>query len=160
MKPYSLKHRGFSLAEVLIAIVITVIGLAGVTTALVYGVKNSARGKDITESAQLARTVLEYIQGTNLIDTSSPDEPWPVAESGLNDPEQARQLLNSTPFGGVVFTPQQVARYKRNIRVERLSEDENSHRFGLARVTVTITWQDNQGEHKSEMVGVVRHARI
>jgi prepilin-type N-terminal cleavage/methylation domain-containing protein len=159
-----MKHRltsrcGFSLAEVMIAILVIVIGLAGVTASLVYGVRNSTKGKDISDSAQLARTLFEYTQGTTLIDSVDAGESWLNNESGLNDGPTVRRLLNSEPFGGVVFTPQQVERYKRNIKVERLSNEETSHQYQLARVTIKVTWEDSQGEHNSELIGVIRHAR-
>ncbi|MFA5508748.1 MAG: prepilin-type N-terminal cleavage/methylation domain-containing protein [Vulcanimicrobiota bacterium] len=153
------KHGGFSLAEVMIAILVIVIGLAGVTAALVYGIRNSTRGKYISESTQLARTYLEYTQNTGLLDSSSPGEPWPTSESGINDAPQDRSLLNAPPFGGLSFIPDRVEKYRRNIRVERLADDPDNHRYNLARVTVNIYWNDTQGEHRSELTGVVRHVR-
>lgn len=150
------RQRGFSLAEVLIASFIIVVALAGVTASLTYGVKNSTRGREISESTQLASTLFEYIQGNGLIDSVDRDEEWPAATSGINDLEDTRRLLNEAPFRAVTFTPHQVTRFRRNIRVESLGDD---HRQKLARVTVTVTWEDSQGEHKTELIGVVRHVR-
>ena len=123
-----------------------------------YGIRNSTRGKEISDSAQLTRALFEYIQTTDLIENASGDS-WPDEESNLNDPPEARRLLNSSPFGGLVFSPQQVEKYRRNIKVERLSTDSNSHRFKLAKVTVKVYWKDEQGEHHSELTGEIRHAR-
>lgn len=153
------RTRGFSLAEVMIAILVIVIGLAGVTAALVYGIRNSTRGKYISESTQLARTILEYTQNTGLVDSASPGEPWPTSESGVNDEAPERRFLNAPPLGGLSFLPERVEQYRRNISVRRLSDDPNNHRYNLARVTVNVYWNDTQGEHRSEVVGVVRHAR-
>ncbi len=154
------RHRsGFSLAELLIAMFIVVVGLAGVTAALAYGVKNSTRGRDLAEATQVARTFFEAIQGNSLIDSVEMDEEWPGPESMINDPPEVRRLLNEAPFGSVNFTPNQVTRFRRNIAVERVAEPTDGHRSSLARVTVKVTWQDAQGEHKSELIGVVRHAR-
>jgi prepilin-type N-terminal cleavage/methylation domain-containing protein len=162
--PFPIRHRknpkrGFSLAEVMIAILVIVIGLAGVTAALVYGIQNSTRGKYISESTQIARTIFEYTQATNLVDTTSPGEPFPTADSGINDPPAARRLLTQAPFGGLAIIPNRVEKYRRNITVERVSDTITNHRYYLARVTVRVYWEDEHGEHNSEVVGVVRHAR-
>lgn len=154
------RSSGFSLAELLIAMFIVVVGLAGVTAALAYGVKNSTRGRDLAEATQVARTFFEAIQGNSLVDSVELDEEWPGPESGINDDREVRRLLNEAPFGSINFTPNQVTRFRRNISVERVAEpDDVVHRSKLARVTVRVTWQDSQGEHKSELIGVVRHAR-
>lgn len=154
------KHTGFSLAEVMIAILVIVIGLAGVTAALVYGVRNSTRGKYISDSTQIARTILEYVQATDLVSlVESPQEPWPTEESKINDLETARRILNEEPLAGLPVNPVWVEKYRRNIKVERLSDDPDDHRYQLARVTVTVYWKDQHGEHNSKLVGVVRHAR-
>ena len=159
--PLPNKNRtdGFSLAEVMIAILVIVIGLAGVTAALVYGIRNSTRGKYISESTQIARTILEYTQATHLVDNLSPGEPFPTGDSGINDAPSARKVLNESPFGGLAFLPERVEMYRRNVSVERVSDDPSSHQYNLARVTVAVFWNDSQGEHKSEVVGVVRHVR-
>lgn len=150
--------QGFSLSEVLIAILVIVIGLAGVTASLVYGVRNSTRGKEISDSAQLTRTIFEYIQSTSLIEGGSGDN-WLDEESFLNDPPEARRLLNERPFGGLVFTPNQVEKYRRNISVERASDEPTHHRYQIALVTIKVFWSDEQGEHHSKLLGEVRHAR-
>jgi prepilin-type N-terminal cleavage/methylation domain-containing protein len=153
------RKKAFSLAEVMIAILVIVIGLAGVTAALVYGIRNSTRGKYISESTQIARTILEYTQAIGLVDTVSPGEPFPDVDSGINDTPSARKVLNESPFGGLAFLPARVEQYRRNVTVERVSDDPSNHRYNLAKVTVAVFWNDSQGEHKSEVVGVVRHAR-
>lgn len=153
------KQTGFSLAEVMIAILVIVIGLAGVTAALVYGIRNSTKGKYISESTQIARAIFEYTQSAGLVDTVDPGDPWPTADGGLNDAPDERRRLNAAPFGGLAFLPQRVEKYTRNVKVERVSADPNSHRYNLATVTVTVYWVDEHGEHKSEVVGVVRHVR-
>lgn len=158
----SLQTRyGFSLAEVMIAILVIVIGLAGVTASLVYGVKNSKRGREVSESSQISRAVFEYMQNTNLIDMADLDRPteWPDEDSGINDKEEERRLLNDPPFGGVYFRPEYVAQYRRNIKIERVSNDITSHRHKLARVTVRIYWSEGPIEHHSELIGMIRHER-
>lgn len=161
MKLVTRKSRGFSLAEVLIAILVVAIGLAGVTSALVYGIQNSKRGKEVSESSQLARTFFEYMQQTSVIDTAGITAPdgWPDSESGINDGPQARRLLNEAPFGAVSFVPERVSRYKRNISLERLSDDPSSHRYKLARVTVRVYWEDDSGDHNSKVTGVIEYER-
>ncbi len=160
MKYRNSKRKAFSLIEVMISIVIIAIALAGVTSALVYGVKHSQTGREVSDSTQLARSLFEYMQVTGQIDSLGPGD-WPDDTTGINDDPEERRLLNSSPFGGMDIRPDLIARYRRNISIERMSNDPNSHEHLLARVVVRVYWKESEKfEHFSEITGIIRHQRL
>lgn len=144
----------------MIAIAIIAIGLAGVAGSLAYGIENSQRGRELSESNQVAAKLFEYIQGASLL--SATGGSWPNSSSGLNDNPDERRDINAAPFGNSspIFTPYQVDKFKRNIRSQRISVAPNSHEAELAKVTVTIYWEKEGKESKSELTGIVRHGAL
>ena len=147
------------MSEVLIAMVVLAIGVAGVSGAVVYGTRHADSGAFVTESTEVARSLFEEIQGGSLVDTLSPGEPWPGPDSGLVDGAEVRKQLNEAPFGALNFPGTYLESYRRRILVERLSPDSNSLEYEMARVTIEIFWSDPNGEHRTQFYGVVRHAR-
>lgn len=147
-------RRGYSLAEVLIAIAVLSIGVAGVTASVVYGTRHADAGARLSESTEIARMLFEELQASTLIDTVQPGQPWPGPDSGLADGVGARVELGAAPFGALNFPPSYRATFKRRVTVEPLADEPR-----LARVTIEIFWSDPNGEHRTEFFGVTRHAR-
>ena len=56
------RHKGFSLVEVLIAMFVIVVGVAGVTATMWWATKRSDSGKVMSEASNIARFVSETIR--------------------------------------------------------------------------------------------------
>jgi hypothetical protein len=143
----------------MISIALVTIALFGVLGSIAYGTRHSRSGEELTEATQLARQVLVYVQENSILDTVESDEPWLSEDSGLNDAPGVTREMDAAPLGGATFTLAQLERYKRRIVTTRVSTDPLSHRFGLALVTVEISWESKQGRRRVEISGLVSHAR-
>ena len=160
--------EGASLAELLIAIAVLVVGLSGVAASLYFGVEKSKHGDEIATATQYSRMLIEMTVGRNLIDLNADASGLPPSTSGLNDSAaQTPRDLDSPPFVSDDFTGytssganaeaakaqdaslRDMERFKRLIRVERLGA-KNTAQEHLARLTVTISWATkNEGGKQS-----------
>ncbi|MCA9777383.1 MAG: type II secretion system protein [Candidatus Eremiobacteraeota bacterium] len=155
-----MRSRAFTLVEVIVSIALIAIALLGVMGSIAYGTRHSGSGEELTEATHIARSYLSYIQEATLIDTIEPNTgEWLTEASGINDPDEGLRPLDDPPFGGLEFTGPQISRYRRRIRSQRVSEDNSDHRYGLARVQVTIFWESKQGERNVLLTGLVSTAR-
>lgn len=66
IKPYFKKQDGFSLLEVLIALVILAIGLLAVAQMQIVAIKGNAFGADMTESLTVGHRLMEQLKAQNL----------------------------------------------------------------------------------------------
>lgn len=154
--------RAFSLVEVLIAIVVFIVGISGVTSALWFGVKSSQHGTRITEATNHGRSMMEALIGRNYIDNAAAlagTPPWPTDGSGINDNDpNTRRPLDEAPFLATHLPASDIRSYTRNVTCERITNDDTSHEYHLARVTISIFWEENGSERKVEISSVVPHA--
>lgn len=154
-----MRNRGFTLVEVIVSIMLIAIAMLGVMGSIAYGARHSGSGEELTEATHIARSYLSYIQDATILDSVEPTEEWLSEESGLNDPVEGLRPLDDQPFGGLDFTPQQIERYRRRIRCQRVSDERADHRYNLARVQVTIFWDSKQGERSVLLTGLVSISR-
>lgn len=144
----------------MVSITLITIALLGVMGSVAYGSKHSRSGEELSEATHLARSILNYVQETTLLDTADLGKPWPTVESGLNDsPEQFRQLDDPPLTNSMRFETHQLENYRRRIQSIRVSNDPLNYRKNLAQVRVTIFWTGKQGERQVNVTGLVTHAR-
>lgn len=169
------QHAGFSLAEVLVAMFVIIVGIAGTTSVIWWGLMQEDAGKSIHEASNIGRIITENILASNPIPQAANGQPWPGADSGLNDAPDVRRPLNAPPNGvaaslfenngrglGEVASlgniHSNLGRFTRNITVTRLaepgSEDFNSD---LALLTVRIYWPDTPMERSVVQQVVLPH---
>lgn len=142
--------KGFSLAEVMIAMMVIVVGISGVTHVLWWGKQNERGGSLMTEATNHARTLMETIIGQGLIAGNS----WPGAGSGLFDSSNDRSPVFAPPLAGGAanLSSSNLDGFTRNVRCERLSDlngTSGSSEESLALVVVRVYWQE-QGENSSK----------
>ena len=145
----------------MIAMAVILIGLAGVTSALWFGISSSQHGNRIAEATNHARSMLEAMQGRNYLDLVIPAQMvggWPGPLSGLNDNPTDRKLLDDPPFLNAHLPDSNLSYYRRNVVSERLNTDSSNHEYHLARVTIRIFWSEKGVEKNVAITGIVRHS--
>ena len=61
------KARGFSLAEVLVAMFVILVGISGITSTIWWGTQRADSGQLVTEASNHARTLFETVVSRNLV---------------------------------------------------------------------------------------------
>jgi type II secretory pathway pseudopilin PulG len=129
---------GFSLVEVLFAIGVMAVGLLGLFSVFVTGMRANAFGKHTAEATNEARQILEIIRSRGLaFKTGSMP---PNQASGFNDGTN-QVAINATPPLQMAMIPTN-SQYKRSITTKRASNDPSSHLYNLLEITVTVHWEE------------------
>jgi len=139
-------RRGYSLIEVCIAIFVLTIGILGAYSAFSFSLNSVFHARNISVATNNARLLVEAVRLKNL-------PPWAATfptsdESGLFDAPGARRALNAPPFQLDLPADGQ---FSRRVHVERLSGDSNSYQYNIARISVTVYW-DEKGAEKQVQV--------
>ncbi|MBI3925505.1 MAG: prepilin-type N-terminal cleavage/methylation domain-containing protein [Armatimonadetes bacterium] len=155
------KRKAFSLIEVVVAILITAVGVLGVTVTLWWGLNASEQGGRMAEASNHARVLLEATMGGGLLDLAPRSGGWVSEESGFNDPATgtgSRRPIEALPFGeGLNIPVDDQTRYIRRITSGRLSEDPDDYQYRLAWVRVEVFWDERGVERSVELIGTVPH---
>lgn len=148
------KELGFSLAEVLIAMFVIVVGIAGVTATIWWGSTKADAGKLIQEASNLGRYMMETVAiRSRPLAVDAPA--WPTATSGMNDAADVRRPLDAAPFDAgllnvnyiqntILNSQSNISRFRRNITCTRLPGGAANYADSLCTVTIRIYWQDKQ----------------
>lgn len=180
MLPSSKRRKtvGLTLAEVLVAIFVILIGVSGVTATIWWGFQKQDQGKLITEASNIGRIIMEniIIQGT--VGTQPNTTTWPTPATGLNDsPGDRRDILaapipfsvvntltdhlgaesSATPTHHNIFSD--ITRFKRNITCVRLAPNNTTALGRLCRLTVTIFYRDGAYEGQVVQEAVFPHGK-
>lgn len=159
--------RGYSLAEVMIAMAILAIGMAAVAATLIYGSQKSKHGDSITQAVQHARTLVEVTMGQGFNDNAALVDAGtglPKTESGLNDTAtQDFRALDDPPFSASLFLPDRalgdegrtgsghLEKFKRKITMVRRGVPAD----GLALMTVTVQWEEEGAKRNVSLSAVI-----
>lgn len=97
-------RRGFTLVEVIIALVILGIGLVGVIQLFPMGLRSSARAENSTRAAILAQQIMEGLKADSHDLPIIPGDPnlYPIPGNGFDDDGRA-DLRNNHPANAVDF---------------------------------------------------------
>ena len=173
-----LKHWGFSLAELLVAMFVMIVGIAGVTSAIYWGMQKTDSGRYITQASDLARILTETFVARGEIAEADGSPPWPSAASKINDDPSERRPVFDEPFqdlssvgAGItsydsVIEQRDIDKYKRNIRVERLAPEgsltgspgnQSGYSASLARLIVKIYWDEKGHERHVTLETIIPH---
>lgn len=139
------KSKGYSLAEVLVAVFVLSVSLLGTAAALHYGMQAVLHGSLMTEASANARALLEIMQAENrpFSSTALPD-----SSSGFNDAPGVNRALNAPPFNLPDYKLEPASRYQRHIEVQSYSQPSDSAaaqawKVDVRQVTVTVFWYES-----------------
>jgi type IV pilus assembly protein PilV len=144
MKRYSSNEKGFSLLEVLIALVILAIGLLLLGQTQISGIGGNARGQKITTAATLTQDALEGLMNLNYSALPTDeiehnfDTDFPVYNNGVAGVSKTFMGMN----------------YTRNYTV-----DIDYPITDTATIMVTVNWVDHAGNPHSVTEMSVRRRR-
>lgn len=160
---------GFTLAEVLVAMFVITVGIAGVTASLWWATKNQGAGREMTEASNHARVLMEALISSLEVnwDTISGGA-FPDSTSGINDLPATRTPIYAAPFVGLdqSVTGQSVNqdnmtyeadRFQRNIALTRQG-GTNTYDFGTCIATVRVFWNTEKGrERQVALESIIDH---
>jgi prepilin-type N-terminal cleavage/methylation domain-containing protein len=154
------RPNGFSLAEVLVALFVIVVGIAGITSTIWWATKRSDSGKVVTEASNHARSIYETILSKELI-----------GKAGLADAsDTARTAMRAVPFDqpslDYIFGEQAIGqavnndeissdinRFTRNITVT--NRPTGGYDEKLSNLRVRVYWTEGRHERNVSLEGVV-----
>lgn len=149
----TITKRGFSLVEVMFAILILIVGVSGVSHVLWWGKQNERSGPVLTDATNHARVLTETVVNRG-VRAGGGVADWPQTGSGLYDDPATRSPLYD-PIQGSIFVPHlsatDTSRFTRNVRAERLSDlnsTTGTHEEGLALVVVRVYWNEDGDAHE------------
>lgn len=166
-----LKRRdkaGVSLAELLIAIAVIVVGMSGVAASLYFGFTKSKHGDEVADGTQYARMLIDFTSKLDLANAFPLDSNnLPKSDTGINDSTgQAPRKIDDPPFSADQFwglwststaedandkSHARLGRFTRNIRIERIGKKGTPEEH-LGRITVTIYWPKEKNGGKNYVV--------
>jgi prepilin-type N-terminal cleavage/methylation domain-containing protein len=126
----ALSCKGFTLVEVLAALVLFLITLVGLSSLLTTTMQANAQAKRITTATNLAQDKLEEVRNTAYSSVSSGSDSAKLTETG------------GTSGSGAIYT-----------RSWTVTAD--SPAAGTKTVTATVTWTDQTGSHTVQLQTIV-----
>ncbi|MBS2040703.1 prepilin-type N-terminal cleavage/methylation domain-containing protein [bacterium] len=133
-----MSSKGFSLVEVLVAVLMMSVSLLALYAAMTYGVRANHHGLLLSEATNAGREILSLVKGRG----------WagdPNLQSVLNDPVDARLSLNAPPFEEDLAAYAS-SRLKRNLSVRRLAP-VGTFEHELVSLKVVIYWDEGRRQN-------------
>lgn len=143
---------GFSLVEVLFAIGVAAVGLLGLASVFITGMRANTFGKHTAEATNHARQTLEIIRSRGLAFKTGTMPPGPA--SGFNN-GATRVALNATPPLQLAMLPADT-RYQRSIACKRASSDPDSYLYHYLLITVSIHWEERGTPRSVSVSGLLK----
>jgi prepilin-type N-terminal cleavage/methylation domain-containing protein len=154
------KQWGYSLVEILIAMAVIAIGMAGVAATLIFGSQKAKHGDKLGTATHHARILVETCIGQNLIDLANPKggDGLPDNTTGLNDlPTDPFRPLDDPPFfenGFMVDRAEDLDAFKRKITLQRKGAI-GTIEDALVVMTVTVQWEDKGVKRDVKLTSIV-----
>jgi type IV pilus assembly protein PilV len=127
---------GFTLVEVLLAMAILGVGLMSIAVAQLTAMKVQSRSKNLQQAMFLAREQMDDIEAM--------DAGAPILQAAATTQDPGNPLRASAD-------PSDATTFNRSVTVV-----PNNPSFGLAQVTVTVTWAQAQGTRQVQLSSVKR----
>ncbi len=126
MKKDALTQQGFTLVEVLVAIVILAIGIAAVTTMQVTGIKGNTKASHLTVASDWSASQMEQMYAWKYDNDLLKDDTAPNGVAGLDE-------TGATADGGPIVSPDGYYTIYWNVADDILMPDTKSIRVILER---------------------------
>jgi type IV pilus assembly protein PilV len=161
-RPLSSIQRGFTLIEVMVAVVILAVGLLGMASLMARSQKSNESAYSRSQATLMAYDIVERMR-TNLVDPANSDRKYKVlfvTESSSNAGKYSFSSLpgctaptGAIPAGGANRASYDIASWCTSLKSSLPSVDTANTKIsldtskldtlGTATVTVRIQWQDN-----------------
>lgn len=127
-----MSRRAFSLAELMVAMLVVSVGLLSIAGAVIYSTRVGALAARQTQALQYAKQIIALSKLANLPKVTP-----------INDAPADRTAVSAPPFQDQITNSSD---YRRNIRMQPVSTDPNDYRSQLYNIDVTIYWFDRGRE--------------
>ncbi|MEW6283882.1 MAG: prepilin-type N-terminal cleavage/methylation domain-containing protein [Candidatus Eremiobacterota bacterium] len=136
-------RAGFSIIEILIAIIVLAIGIMGVLGALTFGLRAGEHSDRMTQATALNRKILEMALAFGA---------W-KGDGTLQNSELTPVPINTNPYNDafVGMSTEELERYERQVEydpVELVNGGSTWEGQKMARITVTVLYRDRRGNIK------------
>ena len=125
-------RRAFSLAELMVAMLVVSIGLLSIAGAVIYSTRIGTQSARQTRALQYSKQIIALSKLSNL-----------PRVAPINDAPGDRVPMEAPPFQSQITASPD---FKRNVRMQPLSNDPNDYRSQLYNVDVTVYWYDRGRE--------------
>lgn len=133
-------QRGFTITELLVALTVTVIGLAGLLSLHVTTVKGNASASRALEAVSFAEQSLEALRTRTIKELEATYGPATTSETWYHwDGDDGDDSPTMTTLGASVLLGRNDQEYRRMVRIFVPEATEPN----LVRVAVEIVWKDN-----------------
>ena len=149
-----MKKKGFSLLEVMTALLVITIGILGVASVYIWTLTGAEHGTQVGAALQTAQALIGLIKSENQVPFGSPslqvDDSY-QDNSGLFDASGVQRPLNYKPFASnfPAHSP-----FTRNIHISLLGEE--SYQQNIAVIQVKVFWKEKGAEKDVSFVAYQR----
>lgn len=143
MRRKNFKVKGQSLIEVVVALAIVLLVVIALVQAVTTSIKSADHAKKTAQAASYAQEGMENIRAYR-------DASWAIFWDDANDAVN-HGLAGTVPSGACPSpsTPNLANTFSRCAKLERVDATPGREK---AKVTLTVSWLDSKGTHKSELI--------
>ena len=130
------RERGFTVTELLVALTVTVIGLAGLLSLHVTTVRGNASASRALEAVALAEETLEILRSKSIGDI---EQAYGIAVTGSVQTVDFGATTPSSAFGATTMTGRANQQYSRRLHIKVLDPAQPN----LIWVQAEVVWNDS-----------------